>query len=315
MGKNKDEFEEIGADLDETFVDDLSDEDDDGGAAEQPAPAAAPASQKKRGKKGAPAEEVDDDDVDVAEPKAKRGGGQQKRKNTVAAIAIGAMVVVGSAGFFYLTAPKAPVQNMMSLFDVPVQTQTVLTDSAPHQGHVPEVPVVQDQGPVMAETQAAALAGGEISLEHERLQQTTQQAVSEATQDLSNQVMAMGLQIAELQARLEATANQTSCDTNAIVEELRRKMKEDAASEKSASAAVAKKETPKPAVKQTKQAPPKPKATDSWKVLGLSADRAVVITSKGDQAVVSVGDVVEGATIKQIDPVKGVVVTSEGTVK
>jgi hypothetical protein len=167
----------------------------------------------------------------------------------------------------------------------------------------------------MVETHAEALAGGEVSLEHEKIQAVTQRAVSDATQDLSNQVMAMGLQIADLQSKLAESSNRSSCDTNAIVEELRIKMREDAAAEK---AQAASKKTAKAApkvAKVVKKDPPKPKVTEGWRVLGLSSDRAVVATSKGDQVVVAVGDVIEGATIKKIDAVKGVVVTSEGTVK
>jgi hypothetical protein len=328
MAKNKDEFEDLGVDLDEVGSDDFVDE---GEVDEAPPAVAAPVAEKKRAaRKAAPVS--DEDDFEDERPTPKGGDqAQKKRKNLIAGVLIGVMVVVGSAGFMYLTAPRGASQPAMSPFESMPTAQTALTEQAyaqPQQamGEVAEPqpmqadnqPMQADNQPVMAETPAAALAGGEISLDHEKIHQATQQAVSSATQDLSTQVMAMGLQIAELQSRLEASANKSVCDTNAIVEELRQKMKDDAAAEKAATAkqpVKAKTQVAKAEPKAAKSTPPKPKATDSWKVLGLSSDRAVVTTSKGDQVVVSVGDVVEGATIKKIDPVQGVVVTSEGTVK
>lgn len=320
MGKNKDEFEELGVDLDEVGSDDML-EDEDGVKSEPVTPPVV--EKKKQGRKAAPVQGEDFED-DHAPAGGKSGDqSQKKRKNVIAGVLIGAMVVAGSAGFMYMTLPRGASQPAMSPFESMSTAQTALTEQsypqpqsevAPILDIAQQQPVYPDNQPVMAETPAAAIAGGEISLDHEKINQATQKAVSSATQDLSTQVMAMGLQIAELQSRLEASANKSVCDTNSIVEELRKKMKEDAAAEKVA--AAPKKQASQPAPKVAKApTPPKPKVTDSWKVLGLSSDRAVVITSKGDQAVVAVGDVIEGATIKKIDPAAGVVVTSEGTVK
>lgn len=338
MGKKNDEFEDMSIDLDDGSIGEEMDDLSEGQVQET----------SRRRTPASAAPERDDDDYEDQgehdEPPVSRSGKKRgsaarqqpasRKKNIIAGTLIGIMVVVGSAGFMYMTMkPKTP-QYAMSPFDSAPVPQTALTqpavaDQAPSGMGQPAAPVdpgappvASPQAPVdmqssqaMAETSSAAIAGGEVSLERERLQQATHEAVAAATQDLSNQVLAMGIQIADLQSKLAESSNRSVCDTDAIVEELRRKMKDDEQSAKSAKA-VAKKETPK---EVSKPAPvvkaPKKKAIDDWKVLGLSADRAVVVTAKGDQVVVTAGDVIDGVTIKGIDPVKGVVVTNEGTVK
>lgn len=326
MGKKNEEFEDLGMDLDDGSIgDDLGD------IAEEPV-SEAPRPRKQAAKVSA-ARDLDDDegfdevDKDPAPPRGKKRGSvaapASRRKNIIAGTLIGIMVVVGSAGFIYLTMPRSSTQQAMSPFETAPAPQTALTQQGqpeqfPSAQPMASAPAPVEQAPVqvMAETPSAAIAGGEVSLEHEKLQQATQQAVAAATQDLSNQVLAMGLQIADLQTKLAESSNRSVCDTDAIVDELRRKMKEDDGSSKAVTKASPKKEAPK---ETAKEAPvvkaPKKKALDEWKVLGLSSDRAVVVTAKGEQVVVTAGDVVDGVTIKKIDAVQGAVITSDGTVK
>lgn len=326
MGKRDDDFEDLSMDLDNGSIGDEL-EDAEGGAT--------PERQRPRKQASPNVDDLDDEGFDETEQvPAPRAGKKKKsvaapaspasrRKNLIAGTLIGIMVVVGSAGFVYMTMKPAAPRSGMSPFDAAPAPQTALTQAAQPEQLPQEsasapapAPLEQSNAQVMAETPSAAIAGGEVSLEHERLQQATQQAVSAATQDLSNQVLAMGVQIADLQARLAESSNRSVCDTDAIVAELRRKMKEDESSPKSVAKATPKQDPPKEAAKPAPVVKaPKKKAIDEWKVLGLSADRAVVVTAKGDQVVVTAGDVIEGVTIKKIDPVQGAVVTNEGTVK
>ncbi len=52
-------------------------------------------------------------------------------------------------------------------------------------------------------------------------------------------------------------------------------------------------------------AAPKPKASSSWKILGLSSDRAVIVNAKGEQIVVSAGvhSLKEGMSVELLKPV------------
>lgn len=322
MGKKDDDYEDLSMDLDDRSIGDDLDDD----------VVVAPVSERpRRGKSVAATPEMDDagdsfDEIDeVPAPRSARkrtasstaqGAPASRRKSIIAGTLIGIMVVVGSAGFMYLTMKPSSSQHAVSPFEAAPAPQTALTQQPQPEGFSQDQPLDPALTPapaeVMVETPSAAIAGGEVSLEHEKLQQATQQAVSAATQDLSNQVLAMGLQIADLQSKLSESSNRSVCDTDAIVEELRRKMKEDEGSSKSVAKAAPKREVAKPA--PVVKAPQK-KAIDEWKVLGLSSDRAVVVTSKGDQVVVTTGDVVDGVTIKKIDPIQGTVVTNEGTVK
>jgi hypothetical protein len=322
MGKKNEEFEDLSIDLDDDNLEDFEEDEE-----------VSPEPRKKRASDAS--EDLDEDDFEepARKPRKKKkakAAAPSKRKNTVAAVVIGALVVLGSAGFVYMTMSPSPRATSMSPFgnnpapapvaQAPVVPQTALTQpqvpanqglGAPAPMPVAPTPAPRQDSAVMAESSASALAGGEVSLEHEKIQEATREAVAAATRDLSNQVLSMGVQIADLQHRLAESANRSSCDTDEIVAELRRKMKEDEA----AKAAAVKKEPRKTAKKVVKAPAPKPKATAKWKVLGLSADRAVIVNGKGEQLVVSVGDKVEGVKIEKIDPARGVVETSEGLVK
>lgn len=245
----------------------------------------------------------------------------KKSKSKLAAAIIGTGFIILSGT--YLTMIMGGHKNEMSQPAPVYQPEPPMVVTQPRevaqpatkspQPESPPVPIenpqqveIENQG--MGENPGSALAGGTVDLENQRIQA----AVNEATRELAKQVIEMSVRVNELQDKLQEALAKDSCDTDAIVSQLHEKMENNKTTKATPvkTAPVIKKAESKPSVvkKETKN-------NLNWKLLGLSSDRAVILSNNGEQIVVMEGDKVDGATITKIDVSKGVVTTTKGIIQ